>query len=283
MLDYLNHYFKLDNHLVESNFPKNKKYFNTDIFYDYSPMLELPLSIDDFKLTHKKKFWYNIKRSSRLFEKDYGETYFETHKNKEAFNSLDPVREIFLKRWSTSYTSFFWKRDLGYKKFKEFINRIIIDYPDSFQISLLKIKSSNEIIAYSIGFELNNCYHFWMHSVNIKYSLSKFSVGTVFLNNLISHLIIEGNIKNFDFMLGLNDYKLKWAKQKKNIYWRVKTNRSIFNIPKHIFIVLFYFIKIRIQKNKYLSNHIKKIFVSLERQKKLGSIFKILEQYVFKM
>ena len=56
MLDYLNHYFKLDNHLVESNFPKNKKYFNTDIFYDYSPMLELPLSIDDFKSTHKKNF-----------------------------------------------------------------------------------------------------------------------------------------------------------------------------------------------------------------------------------
>ena len=23
---------------------------------------------------------------------------------------MDPIREIFLKRWSTTYTSFFWKR-----------------------------------------------------------------------------------------------------------------------------------------------------------------------------
>jgi len=283
MFDYLNYYFKLDNHLVESNFSRDKLYFNTDIFYDYSPILKLPKYIDEFKSTHRSKFWYNIRRSKRLFQEDFGEISFEIYKNKNAFRLLDTVRHIFIERWANTYTSFYWKRKDGFDKFKTTIDYIINNYPDTFQISVLKIKSSDEIIAYSVGFETNNTYYFWMHNVKVKYSLSKYSLGTIFLNNLLFHLIDKGNIKIFDFMLGINDYKLKWAKQRKKIYWRIKTKKNSINLIKHIFKVLFYFLKIKIQKNKFFSNIFKRIFIFFERSKKFNKIFNIIERYVFRM
>lgn len=282
MLDYLNHKINLDNHIVESNYKKNNYYFNFDIFYDYSPILNLPASIEDFESTHKSKFWYNIRRSTRLFENEVGEICFEVYKNKQAYSLLDNLRQIFLDRWSNTYTSFYWKRDSSYTKYKNLIQNLIVDYPDCFCVSVLKIKSSDEIIAYSVGFEMNSCHYFWMHSIKVKYSLSKFSLGTVLLNYLLRDLI-KKNIKQFDFMLGLNDYKLKWTKKKKKIYWRVKTKRRIINIPLHIFSVFFYLLKIKIQKNKFISKFFKKIFFYLENKNYLKNLFRTLETKVFKM
>ena len=84
-------------------------------------------------------------------------------------------------------------------------------------------------------------------------------------------------------MLGLNDYKLKWAKRNKKIYWRIKTRRNGINLIKHIFKVSFYFTKIKIQKNKFFNYLIKRIFIYFERRNKFDKIFKIIEKYVFRM
>ena len=56
MLDYLNHSFGKESHLVENKSKKNKLFINTYLLYDYSPILKLPKSLEDFKLTHSRNF-----------------------------------------------------------------------------------------------------------------------------------------------------------------------------------------------------------------------------------
>ena len=122
-----------------------------------------------------------------------------------------------------------------------------------------------------------------MHNIKVKYSIPKYNLGTVFLNYLLSDLIKNRKVKTFDFMLGINPYKLKWTKKTKKIYWKVSTKKSYFNILIHYFKVLFYFLKIKIQKNKYLSQKIKLIFSFFENKRVFKNIFLFIEKNVFKM
>ena len=283
MLEYVSHYFNIKNNVVEKNFKVNSNKFTYDILYDYSPLLKLPDSIEEFKSSHKGKFWYNLRRSKKIFNNEVGEFMFEKYYDQDAFLYLDDLRKIFLDKWKNSYTSFSWKSKSGFDKFKSEIKKIIIKNPSSFEISLFKLKNDNTIIAFSIGFILKGTYYFYMHNINVNYNKPSYSLGTLFLEELITSFIAKPNLKTFDFMTGLNPYKLKWTKDIKPIFWRVETKKKLIYLPFHFFKIFFFSLKIKFQKNTFTSRYLKNIFLIMYNNRFSSKIIILFEKHIFKM
>lgn len=283
MFDYLNSVFGFDDSIVEEGTIVNlSKYYSTDILYEYSPYLVLPNNLDEFRNMHKPKFWYNIKRSNEILVNDFGGLTFKVLLNENALNILNDLREIFLLKWQDDYTSFCWKTDKGFNNFKSNVENLIRrDF--TFEVSVLLDVSENNILAYSLGFHINGVYYFFMHNINPKFSKSKYSLGTVFLKYLLEENI-ESKVSNtFDFMLGTSEYKLKWTKEIKPIFWRVKTPRFWYLFPFHILKVKLFTFKIFVQKNKYIRTILKQIFFYLDSTKYFNTPLRFLEKKLFRM
>lgn len=282
MFDYLNPYFNLKTNVVDTKLNKSKMY-NTFIFYDFSPHMIIPSNYEDFKNSHKGKFWGNIRRSKKILREELGDYIFEKQYNKTAISNLEEFREIFLTKWKNSYTSFSWKSDLGFDKFKVILDEIIEKNPNTFETATLRLKSNNTILAYSLGFKIDDTYYFFMHNINYKYNKSKYNLGTIFLEYLIKSFIENKGITQFDFMLGINPYKMKWTKTIKPIYWVIYTDKTLYGFFIHYIKVCVFYIKIKIQKNKILSKKIKSLFTVMSKFNISNRLLHLLDKKLFKM
>ena len=282
MFDYISNFFDKESNVVDHRICK-KGYYNTFILYDYSPIMKIPSDNESFKKLHKGKFWYNLRRSRRLVNNEIGHFYFNKNYNSEALLFLDEFRNLFLHRWKNDYTTFGWKNDYRFKKFKSELKKIISKNPDCFEVASLRLKEDDSLLAYSLGFVLDDTYYFFMHNINLKFNKSKYSLGTIFLEDLINSFIGNKKVKNFDFMLGLNPYKMKWTKNIKPIYWQVRTVKSLKGFLIHYLKVCLFYLKIKLQKNKVSSSLFKKIFFKLSKIDFFKKMLGFLEKYLFKM
>ena len=283
MFDYLNPFFGFDDTIVEKNTPKDLlKYYYSDIFYEYSPYLNLPDSLDEFREMHKSKFWYNIRRSYNLLKDDFEGLKFKVQFNEEAIYYLNDLRDIFLSKWENEYTSFCWKTEIGYNEFKSNVVNLI-ERGFLFEVGLLLDESEKTILAYSLGFHIDGVYYFFMHNVNPKYSKTQYNTGTVFLKYLIEENIKSKISTTFDFMLGTSEYKLKWTNQLKPIYWRVKTKKCWYFLPVHLCKILVFNVKIFLQKNYFCNKNLKRVFFFLDSILVFKNLIRFLERRLFRM
>ena len=284
MFEYINHHFNLQAHVVEKDFTVDEKMFTTDILYDFSPVLTLPNSLETFKASHKGKFWYNLRRSKKLFVAGCGDFSFDNYIDNDAISLLEEIRVLFLKKWEKKYTSFSWKSEKGFCKFKSHVKKIIKECPGIFVINTIRLNNNDStIIAYSIGFIIEETFYFYMHGVNSAYNKSSFSLGTIFLEELITSLILNPRVMVFDFMTGLNPYKLKWTNKTKPIFWRIETNKAFWNYPIHVAKIVIFTIKIKIQKNTFFSDHIKQFFIAINRFNISRGAIRLIEKHILKM
>ena len=74
MFDYLvNSYNQSPSLIAESDLDQGYLY----VKYTEAPYLVLPESLENLKSQHKRKFWYNLKRSQRQYEARFGVLHFE--------------------------------------------------------------------------------------------------------------------------------------------------------------------------------------------------------------
>lgn len=277
MFDYLNSKLGLPNQHLFLNKEFDKKSFTTYLKYDYAPFLELE-SPEAYRSSHKSKFWYNIRRSRRLIEEEFGKLEFHIKKNKFVLHHIDECREIFLERWKNEYTSFSWKNDMKYEKWKE----TILKLADNSQFELNYLTINSQIEAYCFGFIIDNTYFLFLHAISPKISDNRFSIGTILIDETIRSCI-DRKIDQFDFMVGTSQYKLKFTRKIKPVYWRVTTKKKFLNIPSHIIKVLFFSLKINLQKNKNSRTLFKLVFKKLSLFRGSLRIINWLESNLFKM
>ena len=122
-----------------------------------------------------------------------------------------------------------------------------------------------------------------MHNINVNYNKPSYSLGTLFLEELITSFIAKPNLNTFDFMTGLNPYKLKWTKEIKPIFWRVETKKIVIYLPLHFFKIFFFSLKIKFQKNTFISRYLKNIFLIMYNNRFLSKIIILFEKHIFKM
>jgi CelD/BcsL family acetyltransferase involved in cellulose biosynthesis len=175
----------------------------------------LPNSLDEFKALHKKKFWYNLKRSVRLYEEEHGQLYFEILREPQDLSYfLDKVFYLFNKRWENEYTSAVWKTKEGFSAYKE----AMIDLASTRNAFLAVLYDQNKsLLSYGFCLEQDNTIFFYQHTTISEHCYRNYSLGKVLIEKLLRYATSE-KYEKFDFMAGIPPYKFEWAKQTKVVY-----------------------------------------------------------------
>lgn len=255
MYDYVENRYNKFPQMVEENHLDNK---NLYIKFVNAPYLILPDNLEDFYKMHKSKFWYNIKRSERLYNKEYGALNFEIVKSKEQLEYfLDQVFVLFNKRWEHEFTSFVWKCKDGFEKYKE--SMVDLSSTDEAFIAVL-YNTDRELLSYAYCLEKNETIYFYQFTTDIDDKYRKYSLGKLLLKKLLENIINTKKYKTFDFMLGETPYKLEWASHSKPIYIKIN-NKTIGSYLKLFLIRL----RLFVQFNGFLRDKIKYLFKLKEK------------------
>tara|TARA_B100001057_G_scaffold335675_1_gene336403 strand:- start:3592 stop:4383 length:792 start_codon:yes stop_codon:yes gene_type:complete len=225
--------------------------------YVEAPFLILPATKDEFKALHKRKFWYNIRRSQKLFEKEYGDLNFDILQTEDKLNYyLDEVFILFKKRWSDEYTSAAWKSFDGFELYK----KAMIDLASANE-SFLAVLTDKDGKLLSHGYCLvqDQTVCFYQHTTVVDDIYRKYSLGKILVYHLLNYSI-DCNYIEFDFMSGQSSYKYEWAKNERMTYRQIG-KKNIPNYFKSYFFKLRYFF----QFNYYCRVVLKPIMFFLEK------------------
>ena len=254
MFDYIkNKYNPTPALFLENDFKEGYIY----IPYIKAPYLALPNNNTEFKLLHKRKFWYNIRRSIKLYEAKYGDLHFDIlHNGTRLDFYLDEVASLFNKRWASEYTSAEWKTSVGFKLYKN----AMIDLASSKE-SFLAILTDNKgkLLSYGYCLTQKQTVYFYQHTTDINDIYRKYSLGKILIHNLLKYSI-ECTYKEFDFMTGQTPYKLEWTKDARMIYREIGKINFLNYFKSYIYKVRYF-----IQFNKYSRSLLKPIMLFLER------------------
>ena len=255
MFDYLVNKYNKTPYLVPED---EREDGNLYVKYTDAPYLILPSSLDDFEALHKRKFWYNLRRSVRLYEAENAELNFKIVRQSEELSYfLDQVFYLFNERWRGEYTSAVWKKKEGFTAYKE----AMINLASTGNAFLAVLYCQDKkLLSYGFCLEQDNTVFFYQHTTTMAPQYRNFSLGKVLIEKLLRYAVTEQYDK-FDFMSGTSAYKYEWAKQEKAIYRLIGKNtyRNYFK---------FYVSRLRyfLQFNYYVRKFLKPILGYLDRK-----------------
>lgn len=210
MFDYcVNEFNPQPEIILASDLSTEKKKQSFFLKFACSHYLNLPSTMEEFKKLHRKKYWYNLKRSQALFTKEHGELNFKIVVDKhELMKYLPEVFRLFRSRWRGKFTSCSWKTADGEKKYTEAMLALAIQ---NRAFLAILTDSKNSLLSYGYCLCDNTTVYFYQHSSDNRAEYRRFSLGKVFIAFLLERLILQGQFKKFDFMVGSQPYKLEWA------------------------------------------------------------------------
>ena len=254
MFDYLRNKFNESPELfLEDCLKKNYLY----VKYTEAPYLLLPKTIDAYKALHKRKFWYNLRRSEKLFQSEFNNLNFEVIKDEKNLDFfLDQVFVLFNKRWNKKYTSSTWKNKKGFNEYKKAM--IELASGDNAFLAVL-YDSDKTLLSYGYCLNQENTIFFYQHSTSVESKYRKYSLGKVLIHHLLKYSV-KNNYEKFDFMAGNSLYKDEWAKDTKIVY-RLIGRKKLINYLKMLIVKIRYFL----QFNFFTRRVLKIIFQYMER------------------
>jgi CelD/BcsL family acetyltransferase involved in cellulose biosynthesis len=259
MFDYLvNSYNQSPSLITESDLDQDYLY----VKYTEAPYLVLPESLENLKSQHKRKFWYNLNRSQRLYEARFGVLHFEIIRDQENLDYfLDQVFDLFNKRWEGEYTSAAWKNKDGFKLYKE----AMIDLASSGNAFLAVLYDENKkLLSYGYCLDQDKSLYFYQHTTTLEPMYRTFSLGKLLICSLLKFATAEGYEK-FDFMAGTAPYKYEWAKQAQVIY-KVIGSKNLISYCKYVITKVRYFLQFNFYTRRFLK------FVWYQMEKRNGKI-----------
>jgi len=234
MFDYVkNRYNPNPNMVKKSDFDENNLY----VKFINAPYMILPKDLEEFKKTHKSKFWYSLNRFEKIYKKDIGELNFEIIKDKENLNQfLDKIFILFNKKWESEYLSTPWKCEDGFKKYKN----AMMDLAENNEgfIAVL-YGEEKKLLSYAYCLEDKDTVYFYQYTTDPDSMYRKYSLGKVLVHSLLKYVIETAKYNKFDFMNGEQSYKIEWAKQSEEVYFKIegKTFKSY---------ILYYIVKFKV-------------------------------------
>lgn len=210
MFDYCVNDFNPQPEIIQArDLSSDKKNQNFFLRFACSHYFNLPASIEEFRKLHRKKYWYNLKRSQTLFAREHGELNFKiVVEQHELMRYLPEVFRLFRSRWRGKFTSCSWKTADGEKKYTEAMLALAIQ-----NRAFLAVLTDSQDNLLSYGYCLcdNGTVYFYQHSSDDRPEYRRFSLGKVFISLLLERLVLHGQFRKFDFMIGSQPYKLEWA------------------------------------------------------------------------
>lgn len=254
MFDYLVNKYNRSPILITKN-DLDQEYLY--VVYTKAPYLVLPRTLEDLKIQHKRKFWYNLKRSERLFEERYGKLYFDVIREKEKIEYFsDQVFDLFNNRWLLEYTSSAWKSKDGFGLYKD----ALIDLASKGGGFLAVLHDENQnLLSYAYCLVQDNSLYFYQHTTTVNHRYRTFSLGKILIFKLLKYGISKGYYK-FDFMSGTMPYKTEWTKEFQFVYEKIG-KKNVLNYFKFFCKKIKYFL----QYNHYTRKVLKFVFYNLEK------------------
>ena len=255
MFDYVKNEYNPSPNMVEE---EKKTSGNLYIEYMKAPYLKLPKTLEDLRKLHKKKFWYNLRRSEKLFNENIGDLKFKIVKNKEELEYfMEKVFFLFNDRWKDEYVSFPWKCKEHFDVYK----KAILDLSSKNRAFLAVLYYKETLLSFAYCIKQNGKVYFYQHATSREEKYKKYSLGKLLIWKLLEYLIEqEKDVDEIDFMLGEQKYKLEWAKNTRKIYIEIK-GKNAFSYLKYYLIK----VKIYLQFNETTRRILKNIFKFMER------------------
>lgn len=195
--------------------------------------IELPDTIDYYLRTLDGKTRYNLRRRKARLMQDYSVTLTKV----DLLDDLDSHFQAFLdlhrKRWSIKEgNESFTENRQGHLAFHKKIARL---FCDNQWLYLVFLKANEEIIACQYNFVYSDI--LYNYSVAFDPDWGKYSPGSV-LQLMVLGDIIGRKFREFDFLRGIHEYKLSWAKTTRKLtdvaIWRSSDTLRVVNLERKI-------------------------------------------------
>ena len=247
MFDYvINNYNPSPRLITERSLDRDYLY----VKYSVAPYMCLPKSLGDLKQQHKKKFWYNLSRSQRLYQESFGALHFEIVRDSDDLNYfLDQVYELFNRRWEGEYTSAAWKTKRGFDLYKD----AMINLASKRKAFLAVLYDENRnLLSYGYCLDQQKSIFFYQHTTTVEPVYRKYSLGKILIHNILKFAVAE-RYERFDFMIGSASYKYEWAKDVEVIY-EVIGRKTFLNYLKYGLKTFRYFLQFNTYTRKILKS-----------------------------
>ncbi|MDD5773360.1 MAG: GNAT family N-acetyltransferase [bacterium] len=193
-----------------------------------SPFIEIKEAWDDYYKSLSKGLKQDIRTTLNKLKND-GELVFENCDENTLAESLKVLFEIHKKRQIDKVGDSIFDTRIN----RDFFQELAVEFTKMGMADISVLKVGNKIISINYALKCNNIYYFWIPTFDplfIKYSLGKLHI----LN--ILKKCFEQNLKVFDFMIGDEPYKFKWAKKTFNNYEiKVYNNQLFYKLDNLIF------------------------------------------------
>lgn len=217
MFDYcVNEYNEQPTLVVASQLSPEVTKANFLFRFSSAPYMVVPATIDDFKKLHKRKFWYNLKRTQKLFCQEHGGVSFKILElENDLHNYLPKVFALFRKRWSGKYTSCSWKTPKGEKVYSEAMLNLAQKKKAFLAVLLGK---DDKLLSFGYCLTDETTVYFYQHAVEVNPEYKRFSLGKIFLSHLLENIVLQKRFARFDFMIGNQAYKQEWATGEEQVF-----------------------------------------------------------------
>ncbi|HDP70628.1 MAG TPA: GNAT family N-acetyltransferase [Actinobacteria bacterium] len=172
---------------------------------DNSLVLTLPCGWDDYLKGLNSKFRYNLNYNSRRIQKICGANMYDVSEREEDIScGMNIFFDLHQKRWkSKKLPGLFWN-----KRYKDFHMDVAHYFNKKGWLALYFLTLDDGPIASLYGFRYNDCFYYYLGGYDPCWG--RLSPGTVLTGEAIRDSITKG-LSRFDFLRGMEKYKLKWG------------------------------------------------------------------------
>ncbi|PIQ89396.1 MAG: hypothetical protein COV72_03375 [Candidatus Omnitrophica bacterium CG11_big_fil_rev_8_21_14_0_20_42_13] len=178
---------------------------------DGVPYLELLSSREDFYAGVKAKLRSDIERQKRRLQKAGELKLIECVELNEALAALEDFFSLHIKRWESNK---------GYSAYKfEYMRNLMRSvlkslFPEKIA-KMYYLEHNNKKIAVCFAYSMNGRFIYYAPSYDSEYAV--YSPGKILVSLLIDKAI-ESGMREFDFGIGNEAYKLEWSPKNRELY-----------------------------------------------------------------
>ena len=221
------------------------------------PYISVYCSFEKYYKERSKNLRYDIRRNEKRL-KTFGRLDFEIINNEhERIKALPHFFKMLKNRELGAGRS---GPTSSYKMFYKFFMILVKDSRAAILVHFTRHTLNNETIAYHFGFRYKNKIYWYKPTFDQKFK--KYSPGSIHIKKNIEYAVDEG-ISEFDFLLGDEPYKERWATNTRPSYNIIIFNK---NCKSKFFKWWLIDLKPKIKKNKTISTLIVFIRKRLFRQ-----------------
>jgi CelD/BcsL family acetyltransferase involved in cellulose biosynthesis len=170
------------------------------------PFLEIQSDFESYLKRFTKKARYNLRWISRKLASQYDVSFEVSKRPAEVQQGLEDLFSLHKKRWAEKEENSAFNNELS----MEFHRRLSKNIADQELVRVFVLKCDNHPVAAIFGYLFAGRFYYYQSGFDPAFM--KMSVGTILLNWVIRYCF-EEKYREFDFLRGLESYKLKWTKQ----------------------------------------------------------------------